>query len=221
MDSRPFEIHEVMRLVREAVATLPKAVMFELADEGYRSLFEQVVGCIISARTREEVTAVVARRLFAAAGTPAAIGSLPVEAIAAILRPATYPEAKAARIRHIARRTVEEFGGALPCDEAVIRSLPGVGPKCANLALGIACGLPRIAVDIHVHRVTNRWGYVATRTPEATMNALEAVLPPQYWVEINRLLVPFGKSLCTGERPHCSRCPVRPFCRQVGVTSRR
>ncbi|CAA9299609.1 MAG: Endonuclease III [uncultured Gemmatimonadaceae bacterium] len=100
-------------------------------------------------------------------------------------------------------------------------SFKGVGPKCANLALGVATGTAGIAVDVHVHRVTNRWGYVAARTPEATMAALERVLPRRYWVEINRLLVPFGKHVCTGARPKCSTCPVLEYCRQVGVTEHR
>ncbi len=97
-------------------------------------------------------------------------------------------------------------------------SFAGVGPKCANLVLGIACGQAEIGVDVHVHRVTNRWGYVQAPTPERTMDALYRVLPPEYRVEINRLLVPFGKHVCTGAAPHCSSCPVRDMCRQVGVT---
>jgi endonuclease-3 len=103
----------------------------------------------------------------------------------------------------------------------VLLSFHGVGPKCANLTLGIACGLPLIGVDIHVHRVTNRWGYVETATPEKTMAALQEELPPPYWIEINALLVPFGKHVCTGTRPKCSTCPLLAMCRQVGVTSHR
>jgi endonuclease-3 len=102
-----------------------------------------------------------------------------------------------------------------------LRSFEGVGPKCANLVLASACGQPRIAVDTHVHRVANRWGYVHTRTPEQTLAALEAKLPRRYWVEINRLLIPFGKHVCTAQHPHCSTCPVHEFCAQVGVTEPR
>ena len=100
-------------------------------------------------------------------------------------------------------------------------SFQGVGPKCANLALGIACGERAISVDIHVHRVTNRWGVVVTSSPEKTMAALEKLLPKRYWVEINRLLVPFGKHVCIGRLPKCSSCPVLEYCRQVGVTAHR
>ena len=118
-------------------------------------------------------------------------------------------------------RTAAEFGGELPASAEVLTSFKGVGPKCANLALGVAVGEASIAVDIHVHRVTNRWGYVATSTPERTMGALEERLPRRYWVEINRLLVPFGKHVCTGVRPKCSTCPVLEYCRQVGVERHR
>ncbi len=116
---------------------------------------------------------------------------------------------------------VDEHGGHLPCDRDVLLSLAGVGPKCANLVLSIACGEPHISVDIHVHRVTNRWGYVQTSTPERTLAALEEKLPQRYWAEINPLLVPFGKHICTGRLPRCTICPVLEMCRQVGVTAHR
>jgi endonuclease-3 len=197
------------------------AAMFALASEGYTSLFEQLVSCIISIRTRDEKMLVCARRLFARARTPARIAALPVRTLDSLIRQAAFHEAKAHQIRDIARRTVDEYGGALPCDVNVLTAFKGVGPKCANLALGIACGEARIGVDVHVWRVTNRWGYIAAPTPEQAMRALERKLPKPYWVEINRLLVPFGKHVCTGRLPRCSACPVLEMCRQVGVTEHR
>jgi endonuclease-3 len=184
-------------------------------------VFEQLVACIISIRTRDEVMVVVARRLFAVAATPAAMAALTPARIDKLIHPATFHRGKANQIHEIARRTVTEFGGTIPCDFDVLTSFNGVGPKCAGLVLGIACGQARIGVDVHVHRVTNRWGYVRASSPVQTMTALEAVLPRRYWVEINRLLVPFGKRICTGIRPKCSICPVLEYCRQVGVTEHR
>ncbi|HLZ07965.1 MAG TPA: endonuclease III, partial [Chloroflexota bacterium] len=128
---------------------------------------------------------------------------------------------KSRQIIAIAGRIVADFGGDLPADEAILLSLPGVGPKCANLVLGIAGAVARIAVDVHVDRVTNRWGYVRATTPEATRKALAAKLPARYWIEINRLLVPFGKHICTGHQPRCSECPVLEMCEQRGVTAHR
>jgi endonuclease III len=195
--------------------------MFALAEEGVRSLFEQLVACILSIRTLDEVSLVAARRLFAAAPTPDRIAALTPAAIDRLIGDTAFHAAKASQIREIARRTVRDFGGRLPCDADVLRSFRGVGPKCAHLALGVACGERRISVDIHVHRVTNRWGYVRATSPERTMAALAEVLPRRYWVEINALLVPFGKHVCTGRLPRCSTCPVRDMCRQVGVGAHR
>jgi endonuclease-3 len=160
-------------------------------------------------------------RLFAVADNPKNVSRLTEAEIDNQIPDVTFHERKAGQIREIASRVASEHGGELPCDDEMMRSFSGVGPKCSNLALGIACGLPRISVDIHVHRVTNRWGIVSTRTPEQTMEALADVLPERYWVEINERLVPFGKHVCTGVAPKCSTCPVLEMCRQVGVTTHR
>jgi len=217
----PFDIDQAISLIRDAVATYPKAAMFELADLGYDSPFEQLIACIISIRTRDEDSLPISRRLLDEARTPAAMARLSTEEIDRLISPSTFHERKAYQIQAIARQVVEEYGGELPCDEQLMLSFSGVGVKCAHLALGIACEQPWISVDIHVHRVTNRWGYVAAPTPEKTMLELERVLPRDYWVEINRLLVPFGKHICTGQLPRCSTCPVLSMCRQVGVENHR
>jgi endonuclease-3 len=221
VSKRPFDIDRALERIGEAVRPFPKAAMFELADEGFASTFELLVACIISIRTRDETTLVAARRLFELARQPEAMSRLAAERIDRAIALCTFHEPKARQIREIARRIVADHQGELPCDQEVLLSFPGVGPKCANLVLGIACGEMQIGVDVHVHRVTNRWGYVAEKTPEKTMAALETKLPRKYWVEINRLLVPFGKHICTGVRPQCSTCPVLEMCQQVGVTAHR
>lgn len=210
-----------MGLVRDAVRPFPKAAMFALRDEGFGSPFEQLIACLLSVRTYDEVSLVASRRLFARARTPAEVATLTQPVIDELIWDVTFHERKAAQILAIALRIRDEFDGDLPCDDLTLQSFNGIGPKCAHLALGIACNQQRISVDIHVHRVTNRWGYVKTRTPEQTMLALEQVLPDRYWVEINERLVPFGKHVCTGIRPKCSSCPLEPMCPQTGVTSHR
>lgn len=217
----PFDPEVAVPRLRAAVEPWPKAAMFELAERGYRSLFEQLVGCLISIRTYDEVTLPTALGLFNEARTPDAISQLTVSRIDVLIQASSFHERKAQQIYDIARRTVQEYGGQLPCDREVLLCFAGVGPKCANLALGIACGDPWISVDIHVHRVTNRWGYVAASTPERTLDQLEAKLPRTYWIEINRLLVPFGKHICTGSLPRCSTCPVLDMCQQIGVKAHR
>lgn len=217
-EKRPFVIEEALEGIRHAVAPFAKAAMFALAELGHTSLFEQLIACIISIRTYDEVSLPCARALFALARTPAALAQLSPAQIDAAIAPSTFHEAKSYQIHAIAQQIVQRYDGELPAQAEALLAFKGVGPKCAHLALGIACQLPYISVDIHVHRVTNRWGYVQTPTPEKTLAQLERILPPAYWITINQLLVPFGKHICTGTRPHCSTCPLLSMCQQVGVT---
>lgn len=214
-DKDPFDIHLVFRLLRKATAGLPRAAMFALRDRGHGTPFEVLVGALVSARTRDETTVPVCLRLFARARTPEAMAALPEAEIARLLHGATFPEPKARDIRALSAAIAAR--GAVPDTAEGLTALRGVGPKIAALTLGIGFGIPAISVDIHVHRVTNRWGYVAAPTPERTQRALEAVLPRRYWIEINERLVPFGKHVCTGARPRCPACPLLRQCRQVGV----
>jgi len=220
-DKEPFDIEKAIPLIRDAVAPYPKAALFELAGEGYTSVFEILVACIISIRTYDETTLPASRRLFAAARTPAEVAALSAKQIEKLIYPCTFHDVKAKTIRNIAKETVEKHGGTLPCDADALMAFKGVGPKCAHLALGITCDMELTGVDIHVHRVTNRWGYAIAKTPEKTMEQLHEKLPKHYRVEINALLVPFGKHVCTGVRPRCSTCPLLEMCQQVGVTSHR
>jgi endonuclease-3 len=218
---RPFHIGPALQKVSRAVRGYPKAALFELADEGFGTVFEILVACIISIRTRDETTLPTARRLFARARTPAEVTALSLAELIELIADCQFPGNKAKQIHDIAREAAARHGGVLPCDREVLMGLHGVGPKCANLTLGVACREPFIGVDVHVHRITNRWGYVQTTTPERTLAALEEKLPRRYWITINELLVPFGKHVCTPTSPHCSTCPLLDVCAQVGVTTRR
>lgn len=216
----PFDYVAAMASLRVAVKAYPKAAMFELADEGFNSVFEQLISCIISIRTFEEVTLATSRNLFATARTPAEVAALSVDQIDNLIHACTFHQPKAAQIRAIAQEAVKTHNGELPADRQTLIGFSGVGPKCANLAIGVSTGRPfGIPVDVHVHRVANRWGVVAAKSPEKTMTQLEAVLPKKYWLEINRLLVPFGRNICRSVRPKCPTCPLLSMCQQVGVTS--
>jgi endonuclease-3 len=216
-----FDIDRAMAALRVAVQPYPPAALFQLADEGFASPFEQLLACIISIRTRDETTLLCAHRLFARARTPAQLLTLTERELDTLIGDSTFHEGKARQMLAIAGEVQVEHGGELPCSFEVLTGFAGVGPKCANLVLGIVCDVVRVSVDVHVHRVTNRWGYVQSRTPEATMVLLEERLPVAYWIEINRLLVPFGKHICTGTRPRCSICPLLPMCQQIDVTNTR
>lgn len=212
-----FDLNRALSLVETAIEGYPKAALFELAARGWTSAFQQTLACMISIRTLDEVTIPVAERLLAEAPTPARLLALPEEDLLAILAPSTFASSKAKNMRAIAQRALEVHAGELPCDEKLLLDLPGIGPKCANLVLGIAGGQAKIGVDIHVHRVVNRWGYVASSTPENTLQRLEEKVPRERWIDINRLLMPFGKFICTGRRPQCPSCPLLSMCPQIGV----
>jgi endonuclease-3 len=219
--SKDFDIESALTKIEKAVEPYPKAALFELYERSYTSLFEQLIACIISIRTYDEVTIPVSEKLFSLARKPEEIKTLTPDEIATAIADATFAGAKSRQIHAIATEVTDIYGGKLEPDFEVLTSFKGVGPKCANLALGIAAGQARIGVDIHVHRVSNRWGYIQAPTPEKSMLALEERLPKKYWIEINRLLVPFGKHICTGRLPHCSTCPVEDMCEQVGVNRHR
>jgi endonuclease III len=216
-DLAPFDISLAFARLRDVMQAYPPAAMFQLAEEGHRSLFEQLIACIISIRTYDEVSLPVSRQLLTKANTPQAMMALSAPEIQALIAKSTYAQRKAEQIRAIAQTTLQNHSGELPCDEATLLSFNGVGPKCAHLALGIACHQPYISVDVHVHRVVNRWGYVTTKTPEKTVKALEAKLPQDYWIETNQLLMPFGKNICQGQWPKCEQCPLADMCPRLGL----
>lgn len=216
-----FDLTVVLAHIEEAIKPYPKAAMFDLFERGYNSLFEQLISCIVSIRTLDETTIPVSLRLFEKARTPEQLLQIDVQTLTQLLYGTTYPDQKAYTMLGIAERIVNEFNGELPANYDTLTSLKGVGPKCANLALGVATGQAAISVDVHVHRVVNRWGYVHTKQPEQTLKVLEVQVPHDQWININRLLMPFGKHICTGTLPHCSTCPVLPWCEQIGVERHR
>lgn len=219
--AEPFDVDEVFRRLRVAVAGVPKAAMFELRDRGYGEPFDQLVGSLVSVRTRDEDTLPACLRLFEAARGPAELAALGEAGVEHRLAGVTFAGTKARDLVAIARAIVEEHGGVVPDTAERLMAFRGVGPKVAALTLAVGFGRPAIAVDIHVHRVANRWGYIAASTPERTAAALSAVLPERYWIEINERLVPFSKHVCTGAAPRCSACPLLSMCARIGVTHSR
>ncbi len=216
-----FHINSVLQRCAQAVADKAPAAMFGLRDEGYDSLYEQLVSSLLSVRTYDEVSTEVSKRLFALARTPAEMVKLDRERIIEAIAQSTFAPAKADNLLALSQTIVDDYAGETPADYDKLIAFRGVGPKVASLALGVALNHPLIAVDIHVHRITNRWGYVATSTPDKTRDALTQKLPQDLWIEINRVLVPFGKHVCTGTRPWCSRCPVVKDCARIGVENSR
>ena len=181
--------------------------------------FRVLIACILSLRTQDTTTGPAAARLFAVAATPESMLRLPAARIAKLIYPVGFYRTKARVILGICRDLLERFGGRVPDTIDDLLTLNGVGRKTANLVVTMGFGKPGICVDTHVHRISNRLGYVRTRTPEATEMALRARLPRRFWIGYNDLLVAFGQNVCAPISPRCSTCPVRAICRRVGVTS--
>jgi len=206
-------------LRREAPAWNAPVLTLMAAERG--DPFLTLVGCVLSLRTKDETTAVAAPRLFERASTPAAMLELDVSEIARLIYPVGFYRTKAQAIHSICRDLIDRFGAEVPDRIDDLLTLKGVGRKTANLVVTEAFGKPGICVDTHVHRISNRWGLVAARTPEQTETALRQTLPRRYWIEYNSLLVAFGQTICQPVSPWCSRCPIAPRCPRIGVTHSR
>lgn len=213
-------IHRVMAILREECRQWVTPAVSVIAEQ-MRSPFTVLISCIISLRTKDAVTAAASARLFERARDPATMLQLDQEEIASLIFPAGFYRTKARQIKEISHRLQDEFAGRVPDELDQLLSLKGVGRKTANLVVTLGYGKPGICVDTHVHRITNRWGYVVTRTPDQTEAALRSRLPPEYWIEINDLLVCYGQNRCLPVSPICSACRLAPWCERVGVVRNR
>lgn len=176
-----------------------------------------LVSTLISLRTKDAVTLASSRRLLSQAPTAHALLKLSEDQIAAAIYPAGFYRTKAKNLLEIARIVETNFNGMVPDRMETLLELPGVGRKTANLVLSEAFEIDAICVDTHVHRISNRTGWVRTKTPDETEAILRQILPRQYWRRINWLLVLFGQQICGPQSPACSRCPLKAYCLQTGV----
>jgi endonuclease-3 len=208
-------IHEVIRILCEEVASLREPAVTQVSHQ--RDPFKVLISCIISLRTKDEVTRESSMRLFEAADSPDKMSGLTEKKIEKLIYPAGFYRVKAKNIREISRRIANEYHGRVPDEIDELLKLPGVGRKTANLVVSMGFGKPGICVDTHVHRISNRLGYVWTKTPKETEFALRGKLPPQYWMDVNDLLVTYGQHICTPISPYCSTCRLAPYCDRMGV----
>ena len=203
---------DVMPLLVEAVAPYPPGPMRQLAARGYDTVYHQLVDCILSIRTLGEVSTPISLAIFERAGNWEELATIEPELLAEIVKPARFAEQKKETLLDIACTVVSKFGGELPADYETLVSLKGVGPKCANAVLAIAGGMPSITIDSHVHRVINRWGVVRTAMAEQDIKPMQAWIPKRHWDDLNRLVQPFGKHICTYAKPRCEVCPLTMWC---------
>jgi endonuclease-3 len=218
---RQDQITAALRIVKREIRQWDEPVVGVVARESNRDPFRILVSCLLSLRTKDKTTREASTRLFALAHRPATMLTLPLRKIERAIYPVGFYRTKARSIHAICRRLLDNYGGRVPDSIEELVTLSGVGRKTANLVVTVGYGKPGICVDIHVHRISNRWGYVRTRTPEETEQALRRKLPASYWMTFNDLLVPYGQNLCQPVSPFCSKCKLRDCCDRVGVTQSR
>jgi endonuclease-3 len=214
------DLHAAVSILRVSCQEWPTPYVTEIARER-RDPFRVLISTMLSLRTKDSVSAGASQRLFALADTPQTMLRLTTRQIEKTIYPVGFYRNKARSILAASREIQEQWEGMVPDDLDSLVALPGVGRKTANLVLTLGFGKPGICVDTHVHRITNRWGYVVTKTPEQTEMALRAKLPADYWIEINDELVALGQNVCNPISPKCSICPVERHCDRVGVTRSR
>ena len=186
-----------------------------------QSPFTVLMSCLLSLRTQDKTTDAASARLFVLAKTPQRMIKIPVAVIETAIYPVSFYRTKAKNIQRICRILLDRYHGNVPTTMEELLELPGVGRKTANLTLTEGHRLPGICVDVHVHRITNRWGYVKTKTPDETEMALRQKLSPRFWIPINEWLVTYGQNRCKPVSPHCSQCQLQPSCPRRGVTHSR
>lgn len=217
---RAAPIGQIFRLLKAKEPDWNPTALGEMARRK-RSPFEVLIACLISLRTKDEVTGPASRRLFALANRPETMVRLRPGQIERAIYPAGFYRTKARTILGVCRDLLDRFEGRVPDDLDALLILKGVGRKTANLVVTMGFQKPGICVDTHVHRISNRLGVVRTKTPEQTEFALRKVLPRRYWIDYNDLLVTFGQNVCKPLSPLCSRCPIERFCPRIGVTRHR
>lgn len=210
-------IHAAIKILQREIRQWQEPVLGIVARNSDRNPFLILISCLLSLRTKDKTTGEASDRLFALAQTPAEMLTVPLKKIEQAIYPVGFYRTKAKSIHGICRRLLDHYGGNVPDSIDELVTLPGVGRKTANLVVTVGYGKPGICVDIHVHRISNRWGYIKTETPKESEAALRKKLPEQYWITFNDLLVPFGQNLCLPVSPFCSTCKLTAYCDRVGV----
>jgi len=211
------QINNIIKILKKELAVGTMPIVSHLADN-QRDPFMILISTLLSLRTKDEVTAVATQRLFELASTPEEMLKISLAKIAKTIYPVGFYRVKAKNIHHACQELIERFDSRVPDNLDDLLSIKGVGRKTANLVVSLAYGKDAICVDTHVHRISNRLGYVKTKTPDETEFALRKKLPRRHWIIYNTIMVAFGRKTCKPVSPLCSQCPVNKYCDRIGVT---
>ncbi|MBI1976631.1 MAG: endonuclease III [Candidatus Omnitrophica bacterium] len=212
----PNQLHHAIRALKKVISQWEVPAVGKIAER-HRTPFHVLISTLISLRTKDQVTNQASQRLFELANTPREMIQLTAKQIEKAIYPAGFYKTKAKTILGVCGTLLEEYNGAVPDDVDELTRMKGVGRKTANLVVTLGYNKLGICVDTHVHRISNRWGYIKTKTPDETEQVLRKKLPRQYWITYNDLLVTFGQNLCVPISPWCSRCPIERYCAKIGV----
>ena len=210
-------IEKVLKILRREIKRWKVPAVGAIADEINDRPFGTLISCVLSLRTKDAVTEPASRRLLSRAPTPRTLSQLSVAEIEKLIYPVGFYHTKAKNLLKICGILVNQYDGRVPGTMDQLLALPGVGRKTANLVLTVGFNDYGICVDTHVHRISNLWGYVKTKTPEETEFALRKKLPRKFWKTYNDILVTFGQNLCVPVSPWCSKCPVEKYCGKIGL----
>ena len=218
----PRRVERVMRSLAHAITGMELPAIEKISESQAEDPFQILIGTLLSARTQDATTHAASTRLFRRARTPRTMARLSVAEIERLIYPVSFYRNKARHVKACCEMLLSRFGGRVPATLDELVMLPGVGRKTANLVMILAFKSPdNICVDTHVHRISNRLGWVKTFTPEQTEMALRKILPKRYWIPLNDWLVTFGQNICQPVSPWCSRCPLQKNCPQIGVKYKR
>jgi endonuclease-3 len=217
---RAAHVERIMRTLAREIDHLELPAVEKISEASQEDPFEVLIATMLSAQTRDAVTAAASARLFRAARTPRTMAALTVKAIERLIYPVSFYRHKARHVKAACRILCDRFGARVPGTMEELLSLPGVGRKTANLVLILSFrSLKNICVDTHVHRISNRLGWVETKSPDETEQALYFATDARWWPYINLYLVTWGQNVCRPIYPRCGACAIRPWCARVGVTA--
>jgi endonuclease-3 len=215
------DIHKIYQILEQEYQTMDEPSVTQISKLSKQDPFRVLVSCLISLRTKDEVTLESSTRLFATADTPEKMIKLTEKEIAQLIYPASFYNNKSITIRNISQVLIDEYNSIVPDEIDELVKLKGVGRKTANLVVVEGYGRDAICVDTHVHRIFNRLGYIKTKDADKTEMALRKQLPQEYWIKINEILVAYGRAVCKPISPYCSSCRLSDYCDKVSVTTRR
>lgn len=221
MERNSKKILEIIKLLHKSIGSMPQTMIQRIIDQYGKDPFIILISCLLSLRTRDELTLQFAQELFSIAKTPDQILKIPISKLEKIIYPIGFYRKKAKILHDVSRVIIQKFKGKVPSTEKELLSIKGVGRKTANLVLSQAFDIPAICVDTHVHRISNRLGIIKTKTTEETEIELQKIIPKIYWAEINNLFVIWGQNICVPISPFCSKCLLFSLCDRVGITKSR